>query len=155
MIVHLLRHADAENFVTTDAARSLTPRGQGEAGSVANFLSRTRQQIDLILTSPYTRALQTAQAVASKIGMPLSEERRLSCGMSPQTGLALLQEHRRFENILLVGHQPDLSIFAACLLTEDRSLEVEFGKASLLSIEMIAFALGKGTLKSYIPVEFT
>lgn len=150
MNVHLLRHADAEDSATSDAERVLTKRGELQSIHVAEFLVRTQQPLDLILTSPYLRALQTANAVAEKLGTPLIQERRLSCGMSPQTGYALLQEHRQLENVLLVGHQPDLSIFAAFLLTQNRSLDVEFGKAALMSIALNPLAPGSGLLLSFI-----
>ena len=150
MNIHLLRHADAEDFSTSDASRKLTNRGELQSIHVAEYLARIQQPLDLILTSPYLRALQTATVVSEKLGTPLTQEVRLSCGMQPQTGLALLQEHSQLENILLVGHQPDLSIFAAILLTRDRSLNVEFGKAALLSLALNPLAPGSGLLLSFL-----
>ena len=150
MNVHLLRHADAEDYVTSDAARQLTKRGELQSIHVAEYLVRIQQPLDLILASPYVRALQTATAISEKLGTPLTQERRLGCGMQPQTGLPVIQEHSQLKNILLVGHQPDLSILAAFLLTRDRSLNVEFGKAALLSLKLNPLAPGSGSLLSFL-----
>lgn len=151
MQLHLLRHADAENLVTTDSARVLTAKGQAQAARVGDFLVRADWRMDLILTSPYLRALQTAQAVAGKLGsVSLREDPRLACGLSPQTGLAIIQEHRDLEHLLIVGHQPDLGFFAAYLMTVDHSLHIEFSKASLLTISMPCISPASGLLQSFV-----
>ncbi len=139
--------------MTSDAARVLTAKGRGQATRVGEFLTRMQQPIDVILTSHYLRAAETARLVAEKLGhdSPV-EDRRLGCGLSPHTGLAIIQEYSRFEDILIVGHQPDLGILAACLLTRDRSLNVEFHKASLLTLTMFQPAPGAGILEGYINV---
>jgi phosphohistidine phosphatase len=157
MKIHLLRHAEAEDLASTDSARALTALGRKQARCVGDFLVRTGTPIDLILTSPYLRASQTAFAVEKQIMADsrwanVFEERRLICGMSPQLGLAILQEYSSTRHLLLVGHQPDLSHFAAALLTADRSLDVEFDKASLLTLELTVIRFGSGILDSHLHV---
>ncbi|MEO7932243.1 MAG: phosphohistidine phosphatase SixA [Chthoniobacterales bacterium] len=153
MRIHLLRHADAEDFATSDAARVLTAKGREQAARVGEFLVRTRQPIDLILTSHYLRAAETARIVSEKLDQESPvEDRRLGCGLSPQTGLSIIQEYSSFNDVLLVGHQPDLGMLAAFLLTRDRSFELEFHKASLMSITMLQPAAGAGVLESYVNV---
>jgi len=152
--IHLLRHAEAEEFVSSDAARGLTSQGLAQAARVGDFLLRIGQPLDLIVASPYLRTLQTAQTVANKLGnVPLLEDRRMVCGMSPSTGLGLIREHSASNNILLVGHQPDLSHLAASLLSRDRSLDVEFSTGSLLSLTLERAEAGAGILDSFIHVK--
>lgn len=154
MKIHLLRHADAENFASNDAARALTEKGQSQAAQVGDFLERNGVKLNAILTSPYLRALQTAEAVARKYkDASFLEESRLVCGFSPETGLAIIQEYRKLEHVLIVGHQPDLGILSAYLLTVDGSINLEFKKASLLTISLLKLNPGAGFLESYVTVK--
>ena len=154
MKIHLLRHADAEDFATSDSARVLTSKGKEQAAQVASFLQRTRHTFDLILTSPYLRALQTAQAVAAAFSTAiLKEDRRLGSGMLVQTGFAVIQENSEIQDLLIVGHEPDLGNLAAFLLTKDRSLSIDFGKASFLTMHLFQPQPGTGVLESFLRVE--
>ena len=154
MKIYLLRHADAENTASNDAARALTEKGQSQAAQVGDFLERCGIKLSAILTSPYLRALQTAQAVARKYqAVPLIKEPRLGCGLSPETGLSIIQEYQKFDHVLIVGHQPDLGMLSAYLLTMDGSINIEFKKASLLTIVLPKLTPSAGFLESYITVK--
>ncbi len=153
MRLYLLRHADAENFVTTDAARVLTEKGRLQAAIVGGFLLRTTTPPDLILTSPYLRALQTAQAVAACFpSVPLQEDRRLGCGLDPDQALEIIGEHEKLNSLLLVGHQPDLGHLASCLLNASGAVSLEFPKAGLLTVSLSKMQFGAATLESFVDV---
>jgi phosphohistidine phosphatase len=70
MQVHLLRHGTAEeiNPGGSDAERRLTPAGRGEVRRAAECARRARVAPTLILSSPYVRAVETAEITAAVLG---------------------------------------------------------------------------------------
>ena len=66
MNLYLMRHAIAaepeEN--TEDSQRPLTEAGRKRLGKIARNLEKLELEFDIILTSPYLRARQTADVVA-------------------------------------------------------------------------------------------
>src|ERR1700686_4214330 len=71
MDIWLLRHAVAEEVSASgrDADRALTPDGLRRAERVARGLAALEPSIDLVLTSPYRRARQTAEPAARALGL--------------------------------------------------------------------------------------
>ncbi len=115
----LLRHADAEPHGTrADAERRLTARGQRQARAAGIAIERLGVAFDEVLVSPKERARRTAELVAAGWS---AEQRALLCEYPPLAGgfdarRALdvlvgipIQDGR----LLLVGHEPDLSLVAA------------------------------------------
>ncbi len=105
----LLRHAEAHPAVPgqPDAERSLTEVGQQVARQMGEALRRIRLAPGAIYTSPYRRAVQTAQAVAEALGVPVVEDRLLALGCGPAELEMLIQAYAPGETVLVVGHQPD------------------------------------------------
>jgi len=64
-----LRHGKAEDIYAgiTDADRKLTPEGIDEMRAEALALATLNPRFDLIYTSPYPRALETARIVAEAV----------------------------------------------------------------------------------------
>jgi phosphohistidine phosphatase len=58
-----MRHAEAEGMARSDADRSLSPRGFGQAQRAGQWLASQNVAIDMICHSPYLRAKQTAAEV--------------------------------------------------------------------------------------------
>ncbi|MBI3857269.1 MAG: phosphohistidine phosphatase SixA [Planctomycetes bacterium] len=120
MRIYLMRHATAEETGSgTDAARPLTERGRREARAAAVALRELEAQVAAIISSPRLRARETAEIVATAIGRDLSVEVRssLDCGAT----LAALRdelEPRQEGEVLLVGHNPELSQFASALAAQ-------------------------------------
>lgn len=69
----LLRHGETELSVERRFSgrgdAELTPAGLAQASAAAERLSREPYRLDVIVTSPLTRARQTAQAVAARTGL--------------------------------------------------------------------------------------
>ncbi|SDD56924.1 phosphohistidine phosphatase SixA [Paraburkholderia lycopersici] len=114
--MHLIlwRHAEAEDTAATDLSRQLTTHGRKQAQNVARWL-RTRLPDDaLILASPATRTIQTAEAltdqyrVVRELAPDASVEQVLSAVGWPG-GLT--------STVVVVGHQPTLGEIAAYLLS--------------------------------------
>jgi phosphohistidine phosphatase len=112
MKLYFLRHglADWPDWdPARDAERPLTDEGVKKMKAEAQAIERLDLGLDLIVSSPYTRAHQTAQAVADRLGISVVDED----GLAPGFNLDRLREvvHRQAgaEAIMLVGHEPSFS----------------------------------------------
>lgn len=108
MELYFFRHGDAESAASTDAARKLTERGRRESRAVAQALHRAGVRLEAILTSPLTRARQTGEILQEVFGVQAEAEQRLGsgCGLGAIQGLAA---ERAQEQVMFVGHEPDMS----------------------------------------------
>ncbi len=105
----LFRHGIAEppEEADSDASRALTPRGADRTLLAAHGLARVTDRPQAILTSPKTRALQTAAIAAEVFDMAPEPVDVLADG-DPRRVLAMLR--RRAEaSVMLIGHEPWMS----------------------------------------------
>ena len=153
MRLYMLRHADAENLRTTDAARELTPKGKRQAETVGACCQRLGLRPDVLLASPFRRTVQTAEAVAAALaGVAVKTENFLASGMEPEGAFAGLQAYGWAESVMIVGHQPDIGQLAASLLGLNDAGGMEVGKATLIGLEVSRFAPYAGSLEFFLPV---
>jgi phosphohistidine phosphatase len=153
MEIWLLRHAAAEDRSSSgrDADRTLTEDGHKRARDVARGLAALEPGIELVLTSPFARARQTAEPVARalKLSGSMRETSSLEPDRDPEEILAEVREEK-VEAVLLVGHEPHLGALLGRLL---------FGKPGGPSIPMKKAAVarlewggsGEAALKALLP----
>jgi phosphohistidine phosphatase len=125
-MIWLLRHGDAEDQGPDDGARRLTPRGEEEAKAAARALAALEVRVDACLSSPKVRAFDTARAVCTELGIAVEPTEALRGGdFDPEELVAGRGD------VLLVGHEPDLSraIQAAT------GARIELKKGGLAAIE--------------------
>jgi phosphohistidine phosphatase len=154
MNVYLLRHgiaASAEQ-ATPERDRPLTDKGAKRMRREARGIIRLGVAFDVILTSPLPRAQQTADIVAEAMGLKdhLSPLEALQPNSSAEDLLSSLNDYENCENLLLVGHEPLLSSFAALIVTGKKSaaLSIELKKGGLCRIEVDTLSqLNPGTLQ--------
>jgi phosphohistidine phosphatase len=103
-MVWLLRHAEAADGYPDDE-RPLTERGVRQAEAAGQALSRLGTNIDVCLSSPKLRALQTAQRACEPLGVEVTIEPRLAG--EPFDVHALIDGRG---DVLLVGHDPSFSL---------------------------------------------
>ena len=103
-MIWLLRHADAASG-TPDEERPLTERGVRQAQAAGRALERLGAEIDVCLTSPKRRALETARLAAELLGVHVSVEPRLAGEPFDVHELTA-----GLGNVLLVGHDPSFSL---------------------------------------------
>jgi phosphohistidine phosphatase len=104
-LLFLLRHGDAEqDRGAGDAARRLTPKGERQARAAGGALVAMGAEIDACLTSPKVRAADTAQLACEAISLQPETSNQLRGGRFDCLSLAAGRG-----NVLLVGHEPDLS----------------------------------------------
>jgi phosphohistidine phosphatase len=106
--IWLLRHGDAEETAEDDAARRLTERGERQAKAAARALETLDADVGACLTSPKVRARDMARIVCRGLGVEVKETELLRGGdFDPQQVAG--QASGQAGNVLLVGHEPDLS----------------------------------------------
>jgi phosphohistidine phosphatase len=112
--LYFLRHGLAANrseWSGDDSERPLTSKGQALMAREAQTIAQLGLQLDLILTSPLVRALQTARIVAEALGMQerLQADERLAPGFGMPALAEVLKERSGVSALMLVGHEPDFS----------------------------------------------
>lgn len=153
MLLYFLRHAEAEDEVTTDFDRKLTTKGLEQADKVGKFCVRYGLIPDVIVTSPVIRAEQTARGVSRRLDdREIIVERWLACGMSPEVCLEGLAAYARFEHVMLVGHEPDFSEVIAAAVGLPNSGALNIRKASLTAVYLPRLRAGAGRLEFSLPV---
>jgi phosphohistidine phosphatase len=100
----LLRHAEAADG-SPDAARPLTERGVTQAQLAGHALARLGVRLELCLSSPKRRAMQTAELCCEALGAMAREAPELAGGPFDAEALAA-----GLESVMLVGHDPSISL---------------------------------------------
>jgi phosphohistidine phosphatase len=149
--IYLVRHGLAGQFgdYEDDAVRPLTEEGQKKTRKVAQRLLDFGVTFDRIYTSPYQRALQTAQILQSvglqSVGLGSTIEPALEPGLEiyddlhPDGDQAVVLD--RLANVrqlglrvAIVGHEPDLSQLAATLVFGQPCDNLTLKKAGIIGL---------------------
>ena len=154
MNLFVLRHASAGTRRTNpllDLKRPLDKEGKQHCLQLAYVLNAQNVSFDLVVSSPLKRSVQTAQLVATETGYETSI--LLSNALAPEATLAdfhnLLQQSQGRENLLVVGHNPNLQSFVGALLVAAGTAApvIRLRKGSLARL---SFNRGPATLQSLI-----
>jgi phosphohistidine phosphatase len=103
-MIYLLRHGDAEHADVDDSVRRLTPKGARQARAAGRALAARGAKLDACLTSPKTRAVETAELACEPLGIEPETAGELRGGGFDALALAAGRGA-----VLLVGHEPDFS----------------------------------------------
>lgn len=145
MMIYLLRHGEAEPHAANDAARRLTVRGRQDVDSVARQFLVNKLPLQLCISSPYVRAVQTAERFLDHVApsLSLSQDPLLTPEVRAGEVMRLL-ETLQVEQVLLVSHNPLLSELNA-LLTEGSISNMHIlGTSELVAINIDVIGLGMG-----------
>lgn len=142
-------------LAASDEARRLTPKGDEQALRVGKFCRQQNIEPAVILSSPVTRAVQTAKLVAKSLPKAeLVEVPWAKCGMDPWAAMDELKAYANFPSVMLVGHQPDLGGLAAALLGMENVQALRVRKALLMGIDASqGLDTGRGILQFFVPVK--
>ena len=150
MNIYILRHGIAVERGTPDyhkdSDRPLTPKGRRKLRRIASAMKALDLQFDLILTSPYARALQTAESIAA--ALKSQEQLKLSASLEPAGQPNELIDSINLsdppvENVLLVGHEPDLSSLISLLVTGNSNAPITMKKGGLCKLSAIELRYGQ------------
>lgn len=150
--LYLLRHAhagDPMKWVGSDAVRPLTEKGRLQSERLGLFLARTGFRPDAILSSPLTRAVETARLVAAALGIDVDVVDELGEPLDLDALETLLRSAGDPRRPVLVGHDPDFSLLAAELVGAS---DLPMRKASIARIDTPRpLAAGRGVLRWLVP----
>ncbi len=138
MDLYILRHTSAADphGYAQDADRPLTETGRREAQNVADALLEIGNKIELVLTSPYLRARETASIITNKLKIEPPEDCGFLLPGADSTALMMFLSQRRAQSIMLVGHAPDLSYLVSTLCMGLETSGVEFSKGALALLDV-------------------
>lgn len=129
-----------------DSERPLTAKGDRRMRRVAEGMLTLGLSCDVILTSPYTRARQTADIVARALkcthGCHPSADLAPDGDVGQLIGQLRADEHSR-QGIMLVGHEPSLSRLLSTLLSGRPTLPVMLKKGGLCVLDVETLRLGR------------
>jgi phosphohistidine phosphatase len=150
MRISLVRHGIAIDRGTPgyddDSQRPLTAKGERRMRRAAEGMLVLGLAPDLLLSSPYRRAQQTADVVAQVL--KIADGPRLSAALAPGGDPRRLIEElqsadRTSQDIMLVGHEPYLSRVISTLLTGNPNLPVVMRKGGLCALELDTLRFGR------------
>lgn len=153
MILYFLRHGLAgarEKRQRDDTRRPLTKKGIKKMGRQAGTIARLDLRLDMIITSPLTRALQTADIIAAALKMErqLKQDDRLAPGFGLDGLQRVLADHPGAKNLMLVGHEPDFSLTISALIGGGH---VTLKKGGLARVDITATDSLRGDLLWLLP----
>jgi phosphohistidine phosphatase len=156
MNLYLIRHAQAEVAEPgqPDADRKLTLKGLEQAKTLRKTLAHLEVSLDVVFTSPWRRARQTASALE-----PVADHLEVLDLLAAAPRQALVKRVNEMAaahgSVALVGHQPWMSELTSVLLTgkPDHASSFEYRKCALYALEFmpaqcfLRFVLPSGVLK--------
>ncbi|HKH91350.1 MAG TPA: phosphohistidine phosphatase SixA [Gemmatimonadaceae bacterium] len=156
----VMRHGvaeDREEFAATDeddSLRPLTKEGRWKLKQATKGLRRVLPSIDVIATSPFTRALQTAEILADEYSDATMEHLdALTPAGTPRKFMAWLRQRDPNDRVAAVGHDPHLSSLVSWLVTGETvegRIELRKGGACLLQFDGLP-KMGSATLLWSLP----
>ncbi len=142
MILYFLRHASAGQHLEDpkkDAKRPLDLDGTRQCGHVGRACAAMDVHVDLVISSPLKRALQTAALVSTELGY--DSKILVNTVLLPMADFVNFREvivkHSDVEAIMVVGHNPSLSEFLSRLISSrSGNAGIELKKGALARVEI-------------------
>lgn len=146
----VLRHAIAvphgSEGYERDSDRPLTPKGAKKMLRIAQGMERLGLEIDVLLTSPFPRALQTAEIVARvfKLKNDLILTSHLAVGGDPEKLVReIADNHGSGGRIMICGHEPYLSELISVLLSGSSDIDMTMKKGGLCKLSTPRLIYGR------------
>ena len=142
MILYIVRHASAGERVADpkkDEKRPLDEQGRLQSRYVGRLLTQTENIPDVVITSPLTRAMQTASIIANEIGY--EQKLEVTPALKPAATFeqfkTMLAAHSKADAVMVVGHNPNLAEFVSRLLSpKGHAVEVDLRKGAVAKLDM-------------------
>lgn len=141
MIIYFMRHANAGEKradPVKDEKRPLDKDGVLQCRYIGAMLTALDVSVDQIVSSPLKRATQTASLIANDIGF--DSRLQISDSLRPEATFQdfreLLTACAKYEAIMLVGHNPNLTEFVSQVVTNGGSRKsIELKKGGLARVD--------------------
>lgn len=156
MDLYILRHGIAQEVSDTghDRDRALTAEGFEKTSETGKALRKLGIEFDVIFSSPFVRAWQTAETVAEQLNCRklLEPMEALGANSSAPAALAELKTAtRKYASVLVVGHEPILSELISLLLAGASNLSIAMKKGGLCKLSCVRPEAGGGRLEWLLP----
>lgn len=142
MELYIVRHGIAidreDPKCPADPDRFLTAEGIEKTSEVAKGLAKISEAPDLVLTSPYVRAVQTAEIVGEALEYSKQKIRKTEAllpGAEPQQLFRELTREKDLSAVFVFGHAPHLDELIATALGSKHSISA-LKKAGVALVEL-------------------
>jgi len=142
MRIYILRHGEAlpkdDPAVRSDAERPLLEEGIRRTRQAMEGFLKLSIPISSIFTSPWLRARQTAAIAAEVLGLSerVFEMDELAGDRPIEDVMNAMTQHAHLKDIMLVGHNPQLSDLGAHLLSLSTGMQMDLKKSGMCAIEV-------------------
>ena len=151
MNLYIIRHAIAVEAgrpeYESDSLRPLTDKGKKKMQKIARGLKELEAEIDLIITSPYVRAVGTTKILRKAFDLKkedvLETEHLTPVGYGDQLIDLINEKYADVENIALVGHEPFLSNLVSVLISGDPNLSLTLKKGGVCRLSVDTLQYGR------------
>jgi phosphohistidine phosphatase len=156
MNLYFIRHGIAEDLGTTnsndDSQRALTETGRKKMHGIASGLNAFGVKLDLVLSSPYVRARETAEILADVYKM--RDRLVFSENLVPPGYIAQLideiNEKYPLDNLAIVGHEPTLSALVSVLLSAQPAISITMKKGGVCCLSTDKLRLEGGATLEWL-----
>jgi phosphohistidine phosphatase len=133
MIRHAIAVDEGAPEYEEDSQRPLTDKGKKKMRQIAKGLRALGADFDLILSSPYIRASETAEILADvfKIKADIAFSDHLIPMGDPDLLIAEMNEKYNANSIALVGHEPFLTSLISLLVSENAGMDITLKKGGV------------------------
>jgi len=140
MILYVMRNAEAvkDSESLQDEWRYITEKGRASSAKISKLIGKIGPKPRLIITSPLTRAVQTAEIAAENACRKnsVAASALLLPGADNGKLLLHLKGCRDAKRVMLVGHEPQLGSLVATLLGRpDQTITLKNGACVALQID--------------------
>ncbi|MBF2056440.1 MAG: phosphohistidine phosphatase SixA [Cyanobacterium sp. T60_A2020_053] len=144
MKIYFVRHGIAEERINNQdhLERKLTQEGIKKTHKIAEKMVKIAVECDVIITSPYRRAVETAQILAKYNPAPSTI---IADYLQPEGDINLWltwlkkSNYGEDNNLILVGHEPDLSSWAEILIYGKNSGKITLKKSGIIGVKINNF----------------
>ena len=141
-----MRHG--ESLVTSENEQPLTPRGKMQVTQDLRFAKEAGARMNFIVTSPVTRAKQTAEIAKAIFGVDYVVSNALEPESSPDAIYEELSKHKSTDSILLVSHKPLVLNFLSDILGVRNGFQFSTGTLAMVDGNPTH---GGGSLALFLP----
>lgn len=136
MNLYLIRHAIAVDEGTPefeDSQRPLTDKGRRKMRQIAKGLQALGVEFDLILSSPYLRAQETAEILENvfKMKKKIVFSESILPESEPEKVIAEINESHSVDSLVIVGHEPHLSSLIGLLTAGNTNIDITLKKGGV------------------------
>lgn len=152
MRLYIVRHGIAidreDPKCPPEAERYLTEKGIAKTEVVAKAFAKLGVEADLLFSSPYVRAMQTAAIFAGALTYPkqkIARTETLLPGAEPQAFYRELARQKEADCVVCFGHAPNVDqLLAAAIGAKKEATEMK--KAGVAALELHRISPPAGTL---------